>query len=155
MCSLYIPSHTVFVGEGVVEGILFSNKHCISYQELCKMYRLHRESSIWEISVINLISKIELYEDSVYSLESPHWVITIYPLQIRHSFLRKTYVVGPASVGCASFWWSEVVGSIPGRSVNILSWRWIMKYILRSFPPFHWSRKAVVSFCQRMCTRTS
>ena len=36
----------------------------------------------------------------------------------------------------------EVIGSIPAKSGNILSWRWIMKYFLQSFSPAD-SRRAV------------
>ena len=39
------------------------------------------------------------------------------------------------SVRCASDWWSEGCGFDPCRIGNILSWRLIMKYFLRSFSP--------------------
>ena len=35
----------------------------------------------------------------------------------------------------------EVAGSTPAEVSNILSWRLIMKYFLRSFSPFHWFKK--------------
>ena len=35
----------------------------------------------------------------------------------------------------------EVAGSIPAEVGNILSWRLIMKYFLRSFSPFRWFKK--------------
>ena len=40
----------------------------------------------------------------------------------------------------------EIVGSTPARSRNILSWRLIMKYFLRSFSPFRWFKKASYQF---------
>ena len=40
------------------------------------------------------------------------------------------------AVGCASDWRQEVAGSTPAKVGNILSWRLIMKYFLRSFSPF-------------------
>ena len=42
----------------------------------------------------------------------------------------------------------EVVGSPLAEVGNILSWRLIMKYFLRSFCPSADSRRAVVSFCR-------
>ena len=41
--------------------------------------------------------------------------------------------------------YQEVEGSTPAEVGNILSWRLIMKYFLRSFSPAD-SRRAVVSF---------
>ena len=38
----------------------------------------------------------------------------------------------------------EVAGSTPAKVGNILSWRLIVKYFLRSFSPFRWLKK--VSF---------
>ena len=40
----------------------------------------------------------------------------------------------------------EVVGYIPAGSDNILSWRLIMKYFLRSFSPFCWFKKGSCRF---------
>ena len=43
----------------------------------------------------------------------------------------------------------EIAGSTPAVVGNILSWRLIMKYFLRSFSPFADSRRAVVSFWRK------
>ena len=43
----------------------------------------------------------------------------------------------------------EVAGSTPAEVGNIISWRLIMKYFLRSFSPFADSRRAVVSFWRK------
>ena len=40
------------------------------------------------------------------------------------------------AVGCTSDWRQEVADSSPTEVGNILSWRWIVKYFLRSFSPF-------------------
>ena len=40
----------------------------------------------------------------------------------------------------------EVAGSTPAEVGNILSWRLIMKYFLRSFSPFHWFKKGSCQF---------
>ena len=55
------------------------------------------------------------------------------------------------SVGCSSDWRQEVAGSTPAEVGNILSWRLIIKYFLRSFSPFRWFKKGSLSG-ERMCT---
>ena len=40
----------------------------------------------------------------------------------------------------------EIVGSTPTEVGNILSWRLIMKYFLRSFSPFRWFKKSSCQF---------
>ena len=45
----------------------------------------------------------------------------------------------------------EVAISISAGSGNILSWRLMIKYFLRSFSPFRKLRRTVFSF---LCTRT-
>ena len=40
----------------------------------------------------------------------------------------------------------EVAGSTPAEVGNILSWRLIMKYFLRSFSPFCWFKKGICQF---------
>ena len=47
----------------------------------------------------------------------------------------------------------EVAGSIPAEVGNILWWRLVMKYFLRSFSPTD-SRRAVVSFWQKTVHNT-
>ena len=45
----------------------------------------------------------------------------------------------------------EVVGSTPAEVGNILSWRLIMKYFLRSFSPFRWFKKGSCQFLAKEC----
>ena len=40
----------------------------------------------------------------------------------------------------------EVAGSTPAEVGNILSWRLIVKYFLRSFSPFRWFKKGSCQF---------
>ena len=47
----------------------------------------------------------------------------------------------------------EVAGSTPAEVGNILSWRLIMKYFLRSFSPFRWSKKGSCQFLAKECTQ--
>ena len=45
----------------------------------------------------------------------------------------------------------EVAGSAPAEVSNILSWRLIMKYFLRSFSPFRWFKKGNCLFLAKEC----
>ena len=47
----------------------------------------------------------------------------------------------------------EVVGSTPAEVGNILSWRLIMKYFLRSFSPFRWFKKGSCQFLAKECAK--
>ena len=61
---------------------------------------------------------------------------------------------GPASVAqldASSDWRPEVAGSTPAEVGNILSWRLIMKYFLRSFSPFRCFKKGSFQFLAKEC----
>ena len=47
----------------------------------------------------------------------------------------------------------EVPGSTPAEVGNILSWRLIMKYFLRSFSPFCWFKKGSCQFLMKECAQ--
>ena len=47
----------------------------------------------------------------------------------------------------------EVAGSTPAEVGNILSWRLIMKYCLRSFSPFRWFKKGSCQFQAKECAQ--
>ena len=47
----------------------------------------------------------------------------------------------------------EVAGSNPAEVGNILSWRLIMKYFLRSFSPFRWFKKGSCQFLAKECAQ--
>ena len=47
----------------------------------------------------------------------------------------------------------EVAGSTPAEVGNILSWRFIMKYFLRSFSPFRWFKKGSCQFLAKECAQ--
>ena len=47
----------------------------------------------------------------------------------------------------------EVAGSTPAEVGNILSWRLIMKYFLRSFSPFRWFKKGSCQFLAKECAK--
>ena len=69
---------------------------------------------------------------------------------------------------CNHSWWSrpwwlswmrrptgdqEVTGSTPAEVGNILLWRLIMKYFLRSFSPFRWFKKGSCQFLAKECAQ--
>ena len=47
----------------------------------------------------------------------------------------------------------EVAGSTPAEVGNILSWRLIMKYFLRSFSLFRWFKKGICQFLGKECAQ--
>ena len=47
----------------------------------------------------------------------------------------------------------DVAGSTPGKVGNILSWRLIMKYFLRSFSLFRWFKKGSCQFLAKECAQ--
>ena len=47
----------------------------------------------------------------------------------------------------------EVAGSTPTEVGNILSWRLIVKYFLRSFSPFRWFKKGSCQFLAKECAQ--
>ena len=47
----------------------------------------------------------------------------------------------------------EVAGSTPAEVGNIISWRLIMKYFLRSFSPFRWFKKGSCQFLAKECAQ--
>ena len=47
----------------------------------------------------------------------------------------------------------EVAGSTPTEVGNILSWRLIMKYFLRSFSAFLWFKKGSFQFLAKECAQ--
>ena len=47
----------------------------------------------------------------------------------------------------------EVAGSTPAEEGNILSWRLIMKYFLRSFSLFRWFKKGSCQFLAKECAQ--
>ena len=62
----------------------------------------------------------------------------------------------PASVAqldAPSDWRPGGRGFNPHRGRNILSWRLIMKYFLRSFSPFRWFKKGSCLFLEKECAQ--
>ena len=79
--------------------------------------------------------------DCWYSLELPRWGgSNEYPQSMFWTEIRPT---GD----------QEVAGSTPAEVGNILSWRLIMKYFLRSFSPFRWFKKGSCQFLAKECAQ--
>ena len=71
-------------------------------------------------------------------------------------FLAKQLELGPASVAqldARPTGDQEVAGLTPAEVGNILSWRLIMKYFLRSFSPFRWFKKGSCQFLAKECAQ--
>ena len=47
----------------------------------------------------------------------------------------------------------EVAGSTPAKVGNILSWRLVLKYFLRSFSPFRWFKKGSCKILEKECAQ--
>ena len=60
---------------------------------------------------------------------------------------------GRLTEGCTSDRWSGDCGFVSCRVGNILSWRLIMKYFLRSFSPFCWFKKGSCQFLTKECAK--
>ena len=83
----------------------------------------------------------------------------------RWAYISKQKIHKPQTKGkqfCGPRWLSwmrrptgdqEVAGSIPAEVGNILSWRLIMKYFLRSFSPFCWFKKGSCQFLAKECAQ--
>ena len=77
------------------------------------------------------------------------------PVQVsRATVWENMSITLPASVAqldTRSTWDQEVAGLTPAKVGNILSWRLIMKYFLRSFSPFRWFKKGSCQFLAKEC----
>ena len=83
---------------------------------------------------------------------SPFWrgVTLTANNSFKSRLLQKEGEVGLCgSVWCASDWWSWSCGLDPRRVGNILSWRLIMEYFLRSVSPFRWFKKGSCHFWRK------
>ena len=80
----------------------------------------------------------------------------IYRNQALNSNATMNYQYVPASVAqldARPTGDREVAGSTPAEVGNILSWRLIMKYFLRSFSPFCWFKKGSCQFLAKECAQ--
>ena len=87
-------------------------------------------------------------------------VVQPYISSPEHEVLKVSYcdqsMSVPASVAqldAPSNWRQEVPGSTSAEVSNILSWRLIVKYFLRSFSPFPWFMKDSCQFLAKECAQ--
>ena len=101
---------------------------------------------------INLAMKIftQTASDGTDQTAKTHILVSVIACCLQHHHLLCTIFTYSAglggSVGFASDWWSGGRGFDPRRVGNMFSWRFIMKYFLRSFSPFSWFKKGSCQF---------
>ena len=81
---------------------------------------------------------------------------TLWIAKLIQFLMEETIKAGPASVAqldARPTGDQEVAGSTPAEVGNILSWRLIMKYFLRSFSPFRWFKKGSCQFLAKECAQ--
>ena len=93
--------------------------------------RIYNQSDISSIASVSLIKKGRLLDHFSTQGCRPRWL----------SWMRR-----PTGD-------QEVAGSTPAEVSNILSWRLIMKYFLRSFSPFRWFKKGSCQFLAKECAQ--
>ena len=75
------------------------------------------------------------------------------PIQIYRNFHLPKLPASVAQLDARPTGDQEVAGSTPAEVGNILSWRLIMKYFLRSFSPFRWFKKGSCQFLAKECAQ--
>ena len=76
-----------------------------------------------------------------------------YSYSLPSAYSRRADRPGWLSWMCQPTGDPEVAGSTPAEVGNILSWRLIMKYFLRSFCPFRWFKKGSCQFLAKECAQ--
>ena len=80
----------------------------------------------------------------------------------RFALKEKKFALSLGANSCRPRWFSwihrptgdqEVAGSAPAEVGNILTWRLIMKYFLRSFSSFCWFKKGSCQFLAKECAQ--
>ena len=115
--------------------------YCIVTEYKKGKYSLHWKKITWKVSEVG---KLHTHTRTHACM---HAHVRAPKLREYQSLFKEINV---GSVGCASKWRLGGRGfDSPAEVGNILSWRLIMKYFLRSFSPFHWFKRAVVSFWRK------
>ena len=74
-------------------------------------------------------------------------------IRVQFSHGKRVILGLGGSVGCASDWRPGGRGFDPAEVGNILSWKLIMKYFLKSFSPFRWFKKGSCQFLAKECAQ--
>ena len=103
------------------------------------------EFFIWKFSVFGSVISIYLNRRvfAMLGKNTPPWLF-FYTYHLRPRWL--SWMRCPTGD-------QEVAGSTPAEVGNILSWRLIMKYFLRSFSPFRWFKKGSCQFLAKECAQ--
>ena len=118
--------------------------YCASFKEvilhMCmRVFGMHMVSTCIVVSLSHIIWWSTL-------------VLCIHITDMLNMCIKKFDGLG-SSVGCASNLWSGGCGFDPHWVGNILSWRLIVKYFLRSFSPFRWFKKGSCQFLVKECAQ--
>ena len=117
----------------------------------------HNQSIITEYSWETLFIPYVNRDYRFYRKYKTANLFTVLVLIINTSILQRgTCLKKPASVArldAPSGWRPGGRGFNPCRGRNILSWRLIMKYFLRSFSPFRWFKKGSCQFLAKECAQ--
>ena len=141
----------------IVEFSIYLNRrfcvmHCLLYQIFWIIFIAPDKAfSSIQKKVFFLLNFLHKNICCGYSLEVPHWGTSNgYPHHIfswRNSQPRwLNWMRRPTGD-------QEIAGSTPARVGNILSWRLIIKYFLRSFSRFRWFKKGSCQFLVKECAR--
>ena len=103
-------------------------------------------ATIWSKTLQGLSNIFVFYAANIAKLEVAHCFCSILPFILQLAGLT-------GSVGCAPDWWSEGCGFNPIWDGNILSWRFVLKFFLLSFSPFHWFKKGSCQFLAKECVQ--
>ena len=120
----------------------------------CLHINLSKNNEICLLKFPNQIFTISMFRPNLVKI---HWYL------LKLSFGNKnTDISSKHNVYCRPRWLSwmrrptgdqEVAGSTLVEVGNILSWRLIMKYFLRSFSPFRWFKKGSFQFLAKECAQ--
>ena len=109
---------------------------------------------------INPVFKIWIYESNTLMFSKRYQQKLFFKVEQRAvipkiigGFYPKLKPASVAQLDAPSDWRPGGRGFNPAEVGNILSWRLIMKYFLRSFSPFRWFKKDSCQFLAKECAQ--
>ena len=79
--------------------------------------------------------------------------LQFYHIKVGFKGVKISWPASVAQLDAPSDWRPGGPGFNPHRGSNILSWRLIMKYFLRSVSPFRWFKKGSCQFLAKKCAQ--
>ena len=113
----------------------------------------HFVSSIFPLIYLILEEMLYIYYFTLFKIRIVKHKCTCCFLLIKEELVIKGFSVFCLSTPTRPTGDQEVAGSTPAEVGNILSWRLIMKYFLRSFSPFRWFKKGSCQFLAKECAQ--